>query len=253
MSEEQFSGLLVRKEFPRSAKYDAHWVLQNQMGLHPLWLTEWLCQVMPLKAGMRVLDLGCGKVLSSIFLAKEYGVQVWATDLWIAAEENRQRIEAMGVEPQVFPIHADARMLPYANEFFDAIICIDAYIYFGTDDLYLDYLHRFLKPGGRLGVVLPGLMQEVKGSLPEHLRPFWAQECWSWHTVTWWKEHWDRTELLNIEVADTMPDGVGAWLQWKRARQAAGDNRPSVQTDIGVMEQDRGEYMGFMRIVGSRR
>lgn len=245
--------LLNREEFPRSAKYDPHWVLDNQMGLHPLWLTEWLCQAMPLKAGMRVLDLGCGKALSSIFLAKEYGVQVWATDLWISADENRQRIEDMKVEQQVFPIHADARMLPYASAFFDAMICIDAFIYFGTDDLYLDYLHRLIKPGGQLGVVLPGFMREVKGPLPEHLRPFWAQECWSWHTVEWWKEHWGRTELLNIEVADTMPDGIGAWLQWKRARQTAGDNRPSVQADIEVMEQDRGEYMGFMRIVGSRK
>ena len=35
-----------------------------------------------LEPGMRVLDLGCGKGLSSIFLAKEFGVQVWAADLW---------------------------------------------------------------------------------------------------------------------------------------------------------------------------
>jgi len=39
---------------------------------------------------MRVLDLGCGKALSSIFLAKEYGTQVWATDLWISATDNRK-------------------------------------------------------------------------------------------------------------------------------------------------------------------
>lgn len=56
------------------------------MGPNVLWLTEFLGQAMELQPGMRVLDMGCGRALSSIFLAKEFGVQVWAADLWIAAD-----------------------------------------------------------------------------------------------------------------------------------------------------------------------
>jgi ubiquinone/menaquinone biosynthesis C-methylase UbiE len=41
------------------------------MGPNPLWLTEWLCELMDLRPGMRVLDLGCGRAPSSIFLAFE--------------------------------------------------------------------------------------------------------------------------------------------------------------------------------------
>jgi cyclopropane fatty-acyl-phospholipid synthase-like methyltransferase len=37
---------------------------------------------------MRVLDLGCGRAMSSIFLRRQFGVQVWATDLWFSASEN---------------------------------------------------------------------------------------------------------------------------------------------------------------------
>jgi cyclopropane fatty-acyl-phospholipid synthase-like methyltransferase len=37
---------------------------------------------------MRVLDLGCGRAATSIFLRREFGVQVWATDLWTNASEN---------------------------------------------------------------------------------------------------------------------------------------------------------------------
>ena len=84
--------------FPRSANYDPDWVLDNMMGPNPLWLTESLAESMDLRAGMRVLDLGCGKGLSSIFLAREYGLQVWATDLWIDASANFERICAAGVE-----------------------------------------------------------------------------------------------------------------------------------------------------------
>ena len=81
------------------------------MGPNVLWLTEWLCEKMELKPGMRVLDMGCGKALSSIFLAKEYGAQVWANDLWIPAAENWQRIKEAGLENQIFPVHAEAHAL----------------------------------------------------------------------------------------------------------------------------------------------
>jgi cyclopropane fatty-acyl-phospholipid synthase-like methyltransferase len=99
---------------------------------------------MELRAGHRVLDLSCGPAQSSIFLRREFGVQVWATDLWQSPSENLQRIRDAGVEDGVFPIHSDARSLPFADAFFDAIVCIGAFYYYGTDDHYLNYLARFV-------------------------------------------------------------------------------------------------------------
>ena len=243
---------LDKPEFPRSGQYDPLWVMANQMGPHPLWLTEWLCQGMNLEHGMRVLDLGCGKGLSSIFLAREYGVQVWATDLWISVSVNHKQFEEAGLSDTIFPIHSDARSLPYAEEFFDAILCVDAYIYFGTDDLYLDYLHKFVKPGGQIGIVVPGFMSELEGSLPAHLHPFWAQECWTWHTVEWWQWHWERTGLVNLKCADILTDGWKLWLDWELARQMAGDNSSSLESDIQVLQADGGNYMGFIRLIAER-
>ena len=63
-----FSSVGLRDQFPRSAAYDLEWVFENQMGPNVLWLTESLAHSMELKPGMRVLDLGCGRALSSIFL-----------------------------------------------------------------------------------------------------------------------------------------------------------------------------------------
>jgi len=243
---------MQRDEFPLSGKYDPHWIIGNQMGPNALWLTEWLCKDMGLRPDMRVLDLGCGKGLSSIFLAREYDVRVWATDLWISATDNNRRIEQVGLSDQIFPIHADARKLPYAEGFFDAIVCVDAYIYFGTDDLYLDYLYKFVKPGGQIGIVVPGFMHELEGPLPEHLVPFWAQECWTWHTVEWWKRHWGQTGLVAVELVEAMPDGWRIWLQWEKACVAAGDDRESLKTDIGVLEADEGRWMGFIRMIARR-
>lgn len=53
------------------------------MGPNVLWLVESLTQVMDLQPGVRVLDMGCEKAVSSIFLAKELGVKVWANDLYL--------------------------------------------------------------------------------------------------------------------------------------------------------------------------
>src|SRR5205823_4640807 len=157
--------------FPRSAAYHPDWIRAGVSGAaHPLWMTEWLAEVLDLRPGMRVLDLGCGRAASSVFLCREFGVQVWATDLWFSASENLQRIRDAGVEDGVFPIHADARSLPFAAEFFDAVVSIDSFVYYGTDDLYLNYVARFVKPGGLVGIAGAGLVQEIGGSLPEHLR-----------------------------------------------------------------------------------
>ena len=107
--------------FPRSSRYHPDWILAGASGgANSLWLSEWLSSSLDLRPGMRLLDLGCGLASSSIFFRREFGVQVWATDLWFSASDNLQRIRDAGVEDGVFPIHADARSLPFAAAFFDA-------------------------------------------------------------------------------------------------------------------------------------
>jgi len=260
VSKEELREMLRRDEFPLSAKYDPEWVMENEMGPNVLWLMEWLCQAMTLKPGMRVLDMGCGKAMSSIFLAKEFGAQVWANDLWVKPTDNWERIREAGVEDRVFPIHAEARALPYAHEFFDAIVCADSYFYYGTDDLYLKILSKFVEPGGQIGIVDVALPNDLEGPPPEHLtRPqkngavFWADDCWGWHTPQWWRRHWEKTGLVEVETAEIMQDGWRLWLQHEKAIDAAlGDNR-RFPSDIEVLEADHGRYMGLMRMVARRK
>lgn len=239
----------VSERFPRASRYHPEWIMASVSGgANSLWLTEWLTAAMDLQLGMRVLDLGCGRAASSIFLRREFGVQVWATDLWTSASENIQRIRDAGVDDGVFPIHADARSLPFADDFFDAIVSIDSFMYYGTDDLYLNYLARFVKPGGPVGIAMAGLMQEIGDAVPDHLRAWWAQDLpWCLHSAAWWRRHWEQTGIMDIELADTMPDGWQWWLDWHRV--IAPDNA----VEIKALEADRGEYLGYVRFVGRRR
>lgn len=258
IGKDRLAELLRAERFPLSSKYEPEWVLKNQMGPNVLWLTEWLCEKMELKPGMRVLDMGCGKALSSVFLAKEFGVKVWANDLWISASENWQRIREVSLENQVYPIHAEARSLPYAEEFFDAIVSIDSYQYYGTDDLYFKYIRQFVLPGGQIGIVVPGLRKDFKGAVPEHLSRrqqsggvFWAENCWSFHTLSWWKHLWVRTGRADLEEADILPDGWRWWLQFEKATAEAGTS--IFPSDVETLESDAGEYLAFIRMVARRK
>src|SRR5262245_52279538 len=96
---------LISTRFPRASAYNPEWVLASASGgANVLWLTEWLASALHLEPGMRVLDLGCGRAVSSIFLHREFGVQVWAADRWFSVGENGQRIRDAQVDDAVFPV-----------------------------------------------------------------------------------------------------------------------------------------------------
>jgi SAM-dependent methyltransferase len=237
----------LKDQFPRSNQYAPEWIIASMSGgANPLWLTEWLTSGMDLKPGMRVLDLGCGRAMSSIFLRREFEVEVWATDLWFSASENLARIRGAGLDDRVYPIHADARSLPFADGFFDAIVSIDSFVYYGTDDIYLNYLARFVKPGGEIGIAGAGLMREFD-VIPDALKTWWEPGMCCLHSAEWWRRHWERTGIPEIELADSMEDGWKLWVEWQRV--VAPDNL----VEIRALEADQGNSLGYVRVIGRRR
>ena len=246
---------LVHSRYVRSNGYDPKWVTDNQMGPNALWLTEALTEVLPIEPGMKVLDLGCGKAMSSIFLAREFGAKVWATDLWIPASENQQRIVDAGLTDLITPIHAEAHTLPFAHDFFDAIVSFDAYQYFGTSDLYLGYILDFLKTGGRIGAVMPSTTRELGDEVPAALEPFWEWDFCCWHTPGWWQTHWAKTHKVRVDVADMIDEGWRDWLQFNDfiAPHVEGWWVKEVATTHDMLTIDAGTEIGFARILATKR
>jgi cyclopropane fatty-acyl-phospholipid synthase-like methyltransferase len=203
------------KVYPRTEEYDRDWVTKNWMGPNPLWLLEELCEHIELRPGMKVLDMGCGKGITSVFLAKEFGVTVFANDLWISASDNLTRFEEAGVADQVFPIHAEAHTLPYAEGFFDVAISIDSYQYFGAAEMYFPCTYsKLVKPGGQFGIVVPGLTKEFATGYPETLKEYWEGEMFSFHSKDWWRHLWEKTGIVEIIECYEMAEPKAIWRPW---------------------------------------
>ncbi len=241
--------------FPRSSTYDPAWFYAYHMGPNALWLTEALTQHMTLVPGMNVLDLGCGTALSSIFLAREHGVRVWAADLWVPPAGNWERIVEAGVRHLVTPIHAEAHDLPFADQFFDAIVSIDSYHYFGTDERYLAYLLPFLKEGGQLGIVVPGNEADpefVPDGLSDVFPATALSDFFTFRSALWWRRLWTRSGVVEVDVADMVPDGRSLWRRCMELDAAWEGGDMSEQMDTPLLDSEAGRTLGFARLVAHR-
>ena len=237
---EEKKKALIDEKYPLAAKYDSEWQLENEMGSPCLWLIESLTRKMDLKPGMRILDLGCGKAVSSIFLAKEFGVQVFATDLWVDASDNWQRICEAGVEKLVCPIHAEAHALPYSDGFFDAAISVNSYQFFGTSDIYFnEYFGKLVKKGGQIGFALPGIFQEFEDVVPDYLKEHWWADFYYFHSFDWWKRHFKRCGTVDIKFVDDFDvEGNNIMMKWE-----------PIPDRIKLVRTDNGRNLSWIRLV----
>jgi SAM-dependent methyltransferase len=220
------------------------------MGPNPLWMLEDLLTDVPLRPGTRVLDLGCGRGATSVFLAEQLGVEVCAVDLWMEADENTRRFAERGLEGRVQAVQADARALPFDDGAFDAIVCIDAYEYFGTDVHALPALLRVLAPGGRIGVATPSIRAELRelGGIPPHIREVVGWEALAWPTAAAWRFLWEQTGLIDV-VTREQEGAADDWLRWTRFTASGSADSDAV---IRMLEADAGDFLTFALVSGTK-
>lgn len=204
--------------FPKANSFDANLVRSKIMGPNPLKLCEELLCGADLAKGSRVCDLGPGSGITSVMLAREYGFDVYAADLWSDPAENRAFFRRMGVpDGQIHPVEADAAEgLPFEPHFFDAVVSIDSYSYFGRDPRYLgEKLLPFVKPGGRIYLSIPGMVRDCHDALPACLLVSWTPEQLEYmHDMTWWQAMIGKTPGVVIEDMHQMTCAREAWADW---------------------------------------
>lgn len=242
-----------RAEYPRASTYDRDWLLSLDMGPNPLWLLEDLLGDIDLAYGARVLDLGSGLGATSVFLAREYGAEVWATDLWISEVDAARVAAEAGVENRVHVVNSDAHALPYDENQFDAIVSIDAWEYFGTDDRFLPTLLRVLRPGGHIGIATPCLLTEFATyqDCPAHVRDVVGWEAVGWHSPSWWRTQWERTGLVDVTSCRAQDSAWSDWLAWTRALDARDPG--SQEAVLAMLGADHGENLSFALLTAVKR
>jgi arsenite methyltransferase len=122
---------------------------------HPggLQLTGQLGRMLGLNPASRVLDAACGKGTSAIFLAKEFGCEVFGIDY---GEQNVEAARSLArteqLESRVQFERSDAESLPFSDESFDAVICECAFCTFPDKASAAREFLRVLRRGGQVGI-----------------------------------------------------------------------------------------------------
>ena len=233
-------------KYIRSERYDTPELQAKIMGPNPVKLEEELLQNHQIPQGAVVCDLGSGQGLTSVFLAREYGFTVYATDLWSEPAENQAFFDSLGIPAgQIIPVKADATALPFARDFFDAVVSTDSYNYFGRDPAYLDdKLLPFVKPGGLIYIAIPGMKRDCHDALPEVLLRSWTPEQIEYmHDVAYWRRMVEQCRGAEIISVAEMESNEEVWADWLKQENeyAIGDRK--------AMEAGGGKYLNFIAIV----
>lgn len=122
---------------------------------HPggLQMTGLLGRMLRLSPASRVLDVACGKGTTAVFLAKEFGCEVFGIDYGdqnIAAA--RSLAQADHVDSRVQFERSDAENLPFSGGSFDAVICECAFCTFPDKAASATEFFRVLRRGGHVGI-----------------------------------------------------------------------------------------------------
>ncbi len=203
-----------QSKYPALARYTKADIWRD-IGPGGLYLVSVLANELRLWPSELVLDLGCGPAESSLYLAEHFGVTVIAADLWTDPADNARKIDNRGYRGRVIPMRLDAsKPLPFADEFFDAILCVNNLNFYGTDLAVVDQIAGYLKKGG---VFCSGgeclneeFTPEQLASPPEwydFAEPVWQEDFLKSHSPGWWSKHIAQSKRLQLVSCQELEDG----------------------------------------------
>ena len=130
----------------------------EEMERHHLDITEKTIRWMDLRAGERVLDLGCGAGWATRLLARlvadgpsGFG-QVVGVD--VSDEMIRRARQASKDFENIMFVWGSAQQIPWEENYFDKVLSVESFYYYADQDRALAELFRVMAPRGRLFILI---------------------------------------------------------------------------------------------------
>lgn len=226
------------------------YIHDNLMGPNAVMMARELCGVIDdgtadprLASAQRICDLGCGAGITSMWLAQSFPGHVWACDLWNAEEESVARFYGRGFADRITAVQSDALELPFPDGFFDALVSIDSYNFFGREEGVIDRVARYVAPGAPLLIAAPGLKHTLTDADMEVFGLSWTREQMEYIcTVQWWAELIEQSNAVRIDSISEMACFDAAWSEWLTC-----DNEYA-KGDRAAMEAGAGDLMNLIAI-----
>lgn len=193
---------------------------------------------------IRILDLGCGKGLTSIYMAEKYkNAEIFAVDLWVEPKENYIFFKEQKLDNRIIPLNCSAENLPFAEEYFDMVVSVDSYHYFGLEKDFFKYnIKQLLKENGEIYIAVPGIKKDYE-IVPKDLEHHISEEDFKlFKSINYW-ENLLAKDLKEIKIKE-MQCYDEAWQSW-----LSSDNPYAVE-DIELLKADNGKYLNLISING---
>jgi ubiquinone/menaquinone biosynthesis C-methylase UbiE len=164
MKEAEENAKLNEKKWDLEAeKYDDKY---KTFFIHPM--QEKIVSVIDLKENQRLLDVGCGtgralRYASNLVNGQGefYGIDLSAKMIEIS------KAKASGYDNMLF-YKANAEKLPFADNFFNLIMCSNSFHHYYNPDIVLNEMYRVLQPKGRIYILdgtTDGIISRIIDSL----------------------------------------------------------------------------------------
>jgi SAM-dependent methyltransferase len=210
-----------RADYPELYGYTREEIYEDCMGGGALYLVARMARTMRASPGDIVLDLGCGKGTTSIFLTRHFGTRVLAVDLWTDATFLDQKFSARGYRDRIVSLQLDVTgRLPFADRYFDAIFCMNSLSFYGDSVGFLQHLLWHLRWGGQFVVGMETFNAEFSTEERRHppavfnynLPPpneqinVWEDDFSKMHSPPWWEDLCIESGLLRVETCHELED-----------------------------------------------
>jgi ubiquinone/menaquinone biosynthesis C-methylase UbiE len=201
------------------------------------------------RAGMRVLDVGCGRG-EILRHCMRLGVEAHGMDYAavatqmsrdvVAAEIERASAEQMALPTQPGVCQADAKVLPFPSDYFDRVLMFDVVEHLFPWELQraLEEIGRVLKPGGRL------IIHTAPNRWYDAYAYPWVRRV---RTLLGEGENYPRDPRAITPVNQDVHVNEQDLLSMRRALKAGGYTHVNVWLDSPPQNRDESAIMAGMR------